>query len=106
MDSFLNSIETVAQEFISDAKAVADQKKSWSMFVDRYGHLRPGTYDITSETYAENIEKYLKPVVDQVKITEEEINKTDDDWLSEKESLSSAMTKIGIDVNSNTLESF
>ena len=39
MDSFLNSIETVAHEFINDAKEVADKKQSWPMFVDRYGCL-------------------------------------------------------------------
>lgn len=106
MDSFLNSIETVAHEFISDAKAVADKTKPWSVFVDRYGHLRPGTYDITSETYSENVEKYLRPIINQTKITDDDINNSNDEWLSEKESLSSAMSDIGVTVNSNTLEAF
>ena len=106
MDSFLNSIETVAHEFINDAKEVADKKKSWSMFVNRYGHLRPGTYDITSETYAENVEKYLRPVVDQACKIKEDANKYDNEWLDEKESFTSALYEIGIEVNQDTIESF
>ena len=39
--------ETVAHEFVNDAREVAFSKKDWQDFVDRYGHLRPGTYDIT-----------------------------------------------------------
>ena len=106
MDSFLNSIETVAHEFINDAKEVADKKQSWSMFVDRYGHLRPGTYDITSETYADNVEKYLRPVVDQTRIIKEEVVKENNEWLSERESFSTAISEMGIIVNSDTVESF
>ena len=40
MDSFMNSIETVAHEFVNDAKLVAENRKSWRDFVERYGHLR------------------------------------------------------------------
>ena len=39
-----------------------EKKKSWPAFIDRYGHLRPGTYDITSETYADNVEKFESAV--------------------------------------------
>tara|TARA_B100000768_G_scaffold159090_2_gene157966 strand:- start:297 stop:3362 length:3066 start_codon:yes stop_codon:yes gene_type:complete len=106
MDSFLNSIETVAHEFINDAKEVADKKQSWPMFVDRYGHLRPGTYDITSETYADNVEKYLRPVVDQTRIIKEEVMNKNNEWLSERESFSTAISEMGITVNSDTVESF
>ena len=67
MDSFMNSIETVAHEFVNDAKLVAENRKSWRDFVERYGHLRPGTYDITSEAYSDNEEKYLRPVADNAK---------------------------------------
>ena len=63
MLSFLNSIETVAHEFINDAKKVADGEQSWSSYIDRYGHLRPGTYDITSESYADNIENSYSPLL-------------------------------------------
>jgi phosphohistidine swiveling domain-containing protein len=43
---------------------VADGEVSWAAFVDKYGHLRPGTYDITSPCYASAPEEYLRPVVE------------------------------------------
>ncbi len=105
-DSFLNSIETVAHEFINDAKEVAEKKKSWPAFIDRYGHLRPGTYDITSETYADNVEKYLRPVVDQTKVIKEEKIKKNNEWLGERKSFLKAISEIGIATNSHAIESF
>ena len=49
MDSFMNSIETVAHDFINDARMVANSDADWNEFIGKYGHLRPGTYDITSK---------------------------------------------------------
>ena len=106
MDSFLNSIETVAHEFINDAKKVADNQKSWSTFVDRYGHLRPGTYDITSEAYADNIEKFLRPVVDQARASRQEPIEKNSDWLNERESFSNALSTMGIIEDPDTVERF
>jgi len=106
MDSFLNSIETVAHEFINDAKKVAENAKSWTEFVDRYGHLRPGTYDITSEAYADNVEKFLKPVVDQAKGGTQESIESSNDWLNERESFTKALSRIGITEEPDTIESF
>ena len=82
----MNSIETVAHEFVNDAREVAFSKKDWQDFVDRYGHLRPGTYDITSEAYADNVEKYLRPVVEKVgKQNNQESHDKQTMWLNEKE---------------------
>lgn len=106
MDSFLNSIETVAHEFINDAKKVVDNQKSWSTFVDRYGHLRPGTYDITSEAYADNIEKFLRPVVDQARASRQEPIDKNSDWLNERESFSNALSTMGIIEDPDTVEPF
>ena len=55
----------MAHEFVTDAKEVANKIKIED-FIETYGHLRPGTYDITSETYAEN-EKIYRPVVQSQK---------------------------------------
>lgn len=40
---------------------------SWEKFVSLYGHLRPGTYEITSLTYAEAPDRYLKPIINKLK---------------------------------------
>ena len=107
MNSFLNSIKTVAHEFIDDAKGVAEQKVTWSEFVNRYGHLRPGTYDITSESYADNIEKYLKPAIESAKDNNKhEPIKNNDAWLNEKQKFSDALSNIGIKEDIGTIEIF
>jgi choline kinase len=63
-DRFMNSLETVTGRFEFDASRVASGDWDLESFVDLYGHLRPGTYDITSEAYFENPEKYLQPIIE------------------------------------------
>lgn len=58
-DGFMRSINTVATEFVHDIHAVTTQQGSMSAFLQRYGHLRPGTYDIESWRYDEQPELYL-----------------------------------------------
>ena len=106
MDSFLNSIETVAHEFINDAKKVAENDKYWSKFIGRYGHLRPGTYDITSEAYAENIDKYLKPVVDQTRGSKQENIKKDNNWINEREYFINSLLELGLSEKPDMIEGF
>jgi phosphohistidine swiveling domain-containing protein len=62
-DRFMNSLETVTGRFEFDACQVASGELDFDKFVDLYGHLRPGTYDITSEAYFENPEKYLHTII-------------------------------------------
>ena len=106
MDSFLNSIKTVAHEFIDDAKKVADNEKSWSIFINRYGHLRPGTYDITSEAYAHNVEKFLRPVVEQSRLSNKKTSEKNNHWLDERESFSDALSVLGVVEKADTIENF
>ncbi|KAF0285746.1 hypothetical protein BA899_01930 [Spiribacter sp. SSL99] len=63
MDDFLASIRTVSHGLTADARATAVGELHWDAFVARYGHLRPGTYDITSSSYAADPERYLRPIV-------------------------------------------
>lgn len=62
-DDFLNTISTVSHTLTYDAEATAQKIMSWDKFVNKYGHLRPGTYDITSLSYAADPERYLRPIV-------------------------------------------
>jgi len=62
-DSFLKSLSTVSKTFQQDGWEVAAARLPWEDFVDRYAHLRPGTYEVTSPSYAEEPEQYLKPSV-------------------------------------------
>ena len=48
---FLYSINNVVTELIKDSNRLANQEIKLSTFKKKYGHLRPGTYDIESKSY-------------------------------------------------------
>lgn len=50
-DEFLSSIVTVATDFADDSKRLSGGELSKADFLIKYGHLRPGTYDITTPRY-------------------------------------------------------
>ena len=45
------SVNTITFSFLQDLNLVIKRKKSKVSFLNTYGHLRPGTYDITSKNY-------------------------------------------------------
>ena len=53
-ESFLNSISTIAKKMNSDFNLLIQDKMSQNDFLKLYGHLRPGTYDITNPRYDKN----------------------------------------------------
>lgn len=53
-NAFLNSVNTVATKINSDFSLLRQGKLSKEEFLKRYGHLRSGTYDITSLRYDSN----------------------------------------------------
>lgn len=58
----LQSVRTVARQFEEDGEAVGTGRLPWETFVARYGHLRPGTFEITRASYGEDPERYLRPM--------------------------------------------
>lgn len=62
-EDFFGTIRTVSHQLTHDAIACASGNLSWEDFVEMYGHLRPGTYDITSPSYNADPEYYLRPIV-------------------------------------------
>ena len=62
-DLFMKSLNTVGKSFETHGIDVAEGRLPWKKFLQRYGHLRPGTYDITCPSYGENPERYLHPMV-------------------------------------------
>jgi phosphohistidine swiveling domain-containing protein len=55
-DSFLSSLSTPLTEIQNDLIDYKNNKISKDEFLSKYGHLRPGTYDITKQTYFDNDE--------------------------------------------------
>jgi glutamine kinase len=58
--AFLGTIDTVASQMVGDIDAVRCGSLSLEKFIEVYGHLRPGTYEITSLRYDEAPEAYFK----------------------------------------------
>jgi hypothetical protein len=56
---FLGSLETVTNRLKADVTAMRSGNLERSVFLERYGHLRPGTYDILSPRYDEDFERYF-----------------------------------------------
>jgi len=63
--AFMQSLRTVARQLGHDSLACSKGELPWEEFVTQYGHLRPGTYDVVSLNYAENAERFLRPLVER-----------------------------------------
>ncbi|WHA53418.1 PEP/pyruvate-binding domain-containing protein [Acinetobacter pittii] len=70
---YLNSIESVSTIFEKDSYQVKIGKISKESYYEKYGHLRPGTYDILSQAYFEDPQKYLDPLIQQSSMSQEKI---------------------------------
>ena len=51
VDDFMNSIKTPLSEFQTDVNKFNSGKLARNKFLKKYGHLRPGTYDVTATRY-------------------------------------------------------
>ena len=67
VDSFMSTIRTVSHDFTEDAQNVSTNQMSMDEFISKYGHLRPGTYDINSPRYDEDPDVYLEPLITEPK---------------------------------------
>lgn len=63
VEAFLRTVRTVGQQLAGDAAAVAVGALPFEELVARWGHLRPGTYDLTSPRYDSDPERFLAPLV-------------------------------------------
>ena len=61
-NDFLGSLNTITSEMEEDLCNLSLNLISKKEFLYKYGHLRPGTYDILSLRYDENFEKYFSKI--------------------------------------------
>ena len=62
VDSFLRSFSTITTEFLNDQIKLNKNKIYYKYFINKYGHLRAGTYDIKSVNYKNLGKKILLKV--------------------------------------------
>lgn len=60
---FFFSVNTVSGAMTQDATQVIAGLLEWTVFVERWGHLRPGTYELTSPRYDSDPDRFLLPLV-------------------------------------------
>ena len=59
-NDFLLSIKTVAKDFKEDLERFENKTLTKKKFLKKFGHLRPGTYEITTPTYSETFSEIVK----------------------------------------------
>ena len=104
-EQFLGSLRTVSHELTQDAHNTALGKLSQSEFIERHGHLRPGTYDIVSPAYHEDPETYLLPLLKVDNATNKE-ETCDNLWDQEKPLFFDAVRQFGFNFSDNEIETF
>ena len=102
-DRYLRSVRTVARQFGEDCASVNRGRLEWSDLVVKYGHLRPGTYDITHLSYAETEDQVLRPLVElgRTPPLEEDL-----DWTRLLSPLSKTLQEVGIHIDPDDLDRF
>ena len=70
IDKFMNSLNTPLSNFQYDLSKFYDSKITKKQFLEKYGHLRPGTYDITVDRYDNE-----NPFLNDIKFHNVEVSK-------------------------------
>ena len=104
-DGFMEMVKTVSHELGEHAWHTAQGDKSWEEFVQEYGHLRPGTYDITSPAYRDDAQVFLKPLIDNA-VAPKALSLKTRFWLAEKEHYFTSLRAIGLQATDAEFESF
>jgi len=105
VSSFLSTIRTVSHSFTEDAHNVAVKDMSWEDFVTKYGHLRPGTYDIASARYDADPETFLRPQTLQAKEANAH-ESTPEAWLAERGAFFDTLAALDLPSDPQAVETF
>tara|TARA_B100001094_G_C18190762_1_gene807038 strand:+ start:169 stop:3162 length:2994 start_codon:yes stop_codon:yes gene_type:complete len=82
MLKFQSSIKTITSEFTDD---LSNLDISLSELTKKYGHLRPGTYDIAEQAYWENKDFYFKRPKNKLKNLSNKLSSNSSSNFSKKE---------------------
>lgn len=62
LDEFRRSVRTITGDMVAEYAQVCRGQMDRHAFLDKYGHLRPGTYEITSLRYDERSDLFLDEI--------------------------------------------
>jgi choline kinase/phosphohistidine swiveling domain-containing protein len=101
--SFLNSFDTVAGEFDNDKNAYLNGRLSQEALIGKYGHLRPGTYEVVTKAYWEDPQQYILPT----EMKDTECSKVKFSFTNEEKcSLANFLCELGSQVETNDLTQY
>lgn len=104
---FLLSVTTVATDYRDDWLMVQAGALSMDTFLVRYGHLRPGTYEITMPSYGEAPSRYLGGAATPGSVPLALPERPAFFWADEtKARFESALAEMGLDIGFADAESF
>jgi len=106
MDDFLGTIRTVSHALSQDALSCSKGEMSSENFVHKYGHLRPGTYDINSLSYRADPERYLVPLVESAASQPSAQLVNGQLWQRARQRFTNALNEQGIVCSADELELF
>lgn len=105
-EDFLRTVATVSHDLNISANKVAIDENYWDEFVEKFGHLRPGTYDITSPRYSDNPDFFLRPLVTQDRGHFQSVQCEHSNWEIEKEKFFSSLRQLDLPSNEREVEAF
>lgn len=106
MEDFLASIRTISHTLTHDALDCFNGEMSRADFVHKYGHLRPGTYDINSLSYRADPERYLTPIVESAASQPLTTLVNGQLWQQARQRFAKALNEQGIAGSADELELF
>lgn len=105
VDRFMGTVNTVASDLVVDMHRLSEGKMEFDAFLNRYGHLRPGAYDIQSMRYDHRPELLQRlgntPLVEASE--EEEQNAAFVLGDATRVKIQSLLDEYGYDINVNAL---
>jgi len=104
-DGFLETVKTVSHELSEDAYNTSEGRKTWESFLSDYGHLRPGTYDITSPAYNDDPERFLRPLLNGA-LPPKAASENVDTWERECKEFVESLKGLGLPYEGHTLVEF
>ena len=106
--SVFQSMPTVATQISGDFRMIGAGNLTEDAFLTKYGHLRPGTYDIMSNSYAEAPEFYLGTLdgVAPIKHEEDTAESTEDIFLSRSSKIGELIRETGFTFDPTLLREF
>ena len=101
---FNRTVRTVSGDLSADAGATADGRLTWELFVNRWGHLRPGTYEITSSRYDADPDRFLRPLLDTQSASNGNEWPEVDAWYSARADFRACIRALDLQVDSGIVE--